>query len=322
MSNNNGEKYFWRTLPGILTGIAAVISAIGGLILALNAAGIITISPVTPTPTPTPPLIPTQTTTPPTSDPGASDLFISEHSFNPINPTCCDPVSVRIAIKNKGNVKSKAFTVQWWANENDAMHTNTWRIESLNTQEEKILTYTYDRYTKNGNFIAKVIVDSTTEIIESNEENNQDKKPISINVFYPSNQPIWGGGWTNIVPSNHMGQSFFLKGSYLSAVEVGIITGNLGQGGDSITMRILSEDKRILFNKSQYVSEGFNGWLRFDMPGEGLSVTPCSNLIIELEDTGKVVFGWKYGSNTYPDGSAIVFGSYKSNRDNFFRVNP
>lgn len=312
MSNKNEEKSFWRTLPGILTGIAAVISAIGGLILALNAAGIIPISPVTPTPTPTPP----------TSDADASDLFISDHSFYPINPTCCDPVSIRIAIKNKGNIKSKAFTVQWWANENDAMPANTWRIESLNTQEEKILTYTYDRYTKNGNFIAKVIVDSATEIIESNEENNQDKKPISIKVFYPSNQPIWEGGWTNIVPSNHMGQSFFLKGSYLSAVEVGIITGNPGKGGDSITMRILSEDKGILFNKSQYVSEGFNGWLRFDMPGESLSVTPCSNLIIELEDTGKVVFGWKYGSNTYPNGSAINFGSYVTDEDFFFRVNP
>jgi hypothetical protein len=254
--------------------------------------------------------------------PDLPDLFITEHSFYPINPTCCDPVSVRIAIKNKGNIKSKAFSVQWWANENDAMPAKTWQVESLDTQEEKILTYTYDRYTIYGNFITKVIVDSSTEIIESNEEDNQDKKPISIKFYYPSNEPIWGGGWTNIVPSNHMGQSFFLKGSYLSAVEVGIITGNPGSGGDSITMRILSEDKRTLFNKSQFVSEGFNGWLRFDMPNGALNVAPCSNLTIELEDTGKVMFGWKYGSNTYPDGSAIVFGSYASDRDNFFRVNP
>jgi hypothetical protein len=81
MSNNNGEKSFWRTLPGILTGIAAVISAIGGLILALNAAGIITISPVTPTPTPTP-LIPTPTTTPTTgsisvsSSPSGASIYL------------------------------------------------------------------------------------------------------------------------------------------------------------------------------------------------------------------------------------------------------
>ncbi len=54
MGNDNEEKSFWRTLPGILTGIAAIITAITGLIIALNAAGIITIPPIFPTPTPTP----------------------------------------------------------------------------------------------------------------------------------------------------------------------------------------------------------------------------------------------------------------------------
>ena len=53
MSNNDKEKSFWSTLPGILTGIAAIISAIGGLILALNTANIISIPPDTPTPSPT-----------------------------------------------------------------------------------------------------------------------------------------------------------------------------------------------------------------------------------------------------------------------------
>lgn len=54
MSDEKEEKSFWRTLPGILTGIAAIITAITGLIIALNAAGIITIPPIFPTPTPTP----------------------------------------------------------------------------------------------------------------------------------------------------------------------------------------------------------------------------------------------------------------------------
>jgi len=66
MSNNNEEKSFWSTLPGILTGIAAILTAIGGLIIALNAAGIISISPDA-TPTPTPPsaiLTPSPTSTP------------------------------------------------------------------------------------------------------------------------------------------------------------------------------------------------------------------------------------------------------------------
>ena|SRR3989304_10092498 len=56
MSNNDEEKSFWSTLPGILTGIAAIITAIAGLIIAFNSAGIITIPPVNPAPTPTPEL--------------------------------------------------------------------------------------------------------------------------------------------------------------------------------------------------------------------------------------------------------------------------
>jgi hypothetical protein len=98
MSNNNGEKSFWRTLPGILTGIAAVISAIGGLILALNAAGIITISPVTPTPTPTP-LIPTPTTTPTTgsisvsSSPSGASIYL-DGSYKGITPMTMRSIEV------------------------------------------------------------------------------------------------------------------------------------------------------------------------------------------------------------------------------------
>jgi hypothetical protein len=56
------RKSFWTTLPGILTGIAAVIIAITGLVGALYAAGIIGGS--TPTSTPTPPATPTPTSVP------------------------------------------------------------------------------------------------------------------------------------------------------------------------------------------------------------------------------------------------------------------
>lgn len=66
MGSKNEEKSFWSTAPGILTGIAAIISAITGLIVALNAAGIITVtSPSAPTPAPTSTLtiIPTLTPT-------------------------------------------------------------------------------------------------------------------------------------------------------------------------------------------------------------------------------------------------------------------
>lgn len=92
MSNKNEEKSFWRTLPGILTGIAAVISAIGGLILALNAAGIIDNTPVTPTPTPvatynlTPTIIPTSTPTLTPTPPNMEFVLISTGKFDMGSP--------------------------------------------------------------------------------------------------------------------------------------------------------------------------------------------------------------------------------------------
>ncbi len=48
-SKSKDRKMFWTTLPGILTGIAAVITAIGGLLVGLNSAGLLA-----PKPTETP----------------------------------------------------------------------------------------------------------------------------------------------------------------------------------------------------------------------------------------------------------------------------
>ncbi len=137
----------------------------------------------------------------------------------------------------------------------------------------------------------------------------------------PGNAPQWDGGWANIIPENHMGQSFTAKSGVITAVSVGIAPGG-SQGSDTLTLRILSADKNVLAAVSQSVSEGFDGWLRFRLPDPGLAVTPGATYLIELEDTGKIFFGWKYGANTYPGGSAIVFGADEPGRDFFFNINP
>ena len=54
MSENRDQRSFWVTLPGILSAIAAVIVAVGGLVGGLAAAGIIGGSSATPTPVPPP----------------------------------------------------------------------------------------------------------------------------------------------------------------------------------------------------------------------------------------------------------------------------
>lgn len=39
MSNNDNSKSFWTTLPGILTGVAALLTAVGGLLIAIDFPG-------------------------------------------------------------------------------------------------------------------------------------------------------------------------------------------------------------------------------------------------------------------------------------------
>ncbi len=67
MKEKGKKPSFWTTLPGLLTGLAAVITAIGGFITALYAAGLMAHSTPTPSPslTPTAP-VPTPTMPPPT----------------------------------------------------------------------------------------------------------------------------------------------------------------------------------------------------------------------------------------------------------------
>jgi hypothetical protein len=137
----------------------------------------------------------------------------------------------------------------------------------------------------------------------------------------PHNDPLWDGAWANIAPENHIGQTFVPTTQELFSVQVGIVVANAGRGGDTITLRVLSADDEVLAAVSQSVPEGFEGWLEFQLPGGVLPVAPGQLLKMELADTGKVAFGWQYSGDTYPDGTAIVFGSPEPDRDFFFRVN-
>jgi hypothetical protein len=59
------EKSFWKTFPGLLTGIAAIITAISGLLVALSSTGLLKIAsiPTVPVPTQPPASLPTNTVT-------------------------------------------------------------------------------------------------------------------------------------------------------------------------------------------------------------------------------------------------------------------
>jgi hypothetical protein len=136
----------------------------------------------------------------------------------------------------------------------------------------------------------------------------------------PENTPTTNIGNTNIAPENHMSQSFKAISPCIRVIEFAINTINQGYGGDTVTVTLFASDKNILFLGKQYVPEGFDGWLKYDILNP-LSVEVGETLVVELQDSGKIVFGWKYSSDTYPDGTAIEFGKPYSNHDFLFRIN-
>ncbi len=52
MSGESNQKSFWTSIPGVLTGLAGLITAVGTLLVALNGVGIFKFPAPTPTPTP------------------------------------------------------------------------------------------------------------------------------------------------------------------------------------------------------------------------------------------------------------------------------
>ena len=114
-------------------------------------------------------------------------MFVSEFSLDPSTPIQGSPVSVRVGVYNKGTDRSGAFTVQWWAGENFKEPACTWRVDSLAVRGGRILTCTYDGYRSwYGRLTTKVVVDSAEEVAESNEENNEYRKTISVRKSTPT----------------------------------------------------------------------------------------------------------------------------------------
>jgi len=143
-------------------------------------------------------------------------------------------------------------------------------------------------------------------------------------ILPPGNESPWTGGWTHINPGPGevgSGQTFIASDSNLMTVDVSILTGNPGRGDDTITLKILSANQQVLDTSSQFVADGFDGWLQFQFPGAGLMVTPGDTFIIALVDTSTTTFGWRYGFDTYPNGPAIMLGNEEPSYDFFFRIN-
>ena len=109
------------------------------------------------------------------------DLHVSEFSLNPPTPVQYSQVSVRIGVYNQGTVRSGSFIVEWWAGENFTTPACTWKVNSLDAGEKRILTCAYKGYRSwYGRLTTRVVVDSLGTVAESDEENNVERKVISV----------------------------------------------------------------------------------------------------------------------------------------------
>lgn len=110
-------------------------------------------------------------------------------------------------------------------------------------------------------------------------------------------------GWTNIVPGNDRGQTFIATRPRITGIEVELVTGNARQkGSDTLTLALTTPRGDVLAEVEQTVDSGEAGWLCFAMPQGGIDVRPGETLVLRLRDTGKVIFGWRYGKSTYRGG--------------------
>jgi hypothetical protein len=128
-------------------------------------------------------------------------------------------------------------------------------------------------------------------------------------------------GWTNLVPANGTGQTFTATRPRITGVEVDLVTGNAHAGaGDTLTLTLSTFRGDRLAEVAQPIAAGPAGWLCFALPHGGIEVTPGETLVLRLRDTGKVIFGWRYGKDTYPRGHALMVNRPRREFDFAFRV--
>jgi hypothetical protein len=110
------------------------------------------------------------------------DLVIKEYSFiDPDKtgfyyPKLNDSFKVKIWIYNQGEAKAEGFLWEWWASDTK-MVCQEW-ITNLGANGGQVVECNY-KYTIDGNFQTKAVIDSKNQVNESNENNNTQTQVIN-----------------------------------------------------------------------------------------------------------------------------------------------
>ena len=129
-------------------------------------------------------------------------------------------------------------------------------------------------------------------------------------------------GWTNVVPGNHMRQSFTAPGSVVTSVAIALVVANKRGDRDRIRIQIYDTNGVLRAESQRVVTLGDVGWVRFDLPNQGLATSAGEVLVMEVSDTGKVLFGWQYTRDQYVGGHAWIIDRECPDLDFLFVINP
>ena len=148
------KKSFFQTLPGILTGLAALLSAVTGLYIAFRDDRPINHDIV--------------------------ELSVDYFSFDPMPPTQSKPVVVSASVRNSGNIDAKNVIVKWWPGVNfpDPL---TKTIPIIKKGKIANVLFNYSGYRSwYGQIETKISVNPNKSIAERSFDNNILKKKIPV----------------------------------------------------------------------------------------------------------------------------------------------
>jgi len=114
----------------------------------------------------------------------------------------------------------------------------------------------------------------------------------------------WNEAWTNRV--SDVEQSFTPSVPRLSAVEVELVVGNVGESQDDLTLSVKNAAGDELVAVTQIVKTRDCEHVLFLLPEGGTEVTPGDLYWIRV--SGGSTFGWKYVAGGYPKGEATFNG--------------
>jgi hypothetical protein len=131
-----------------------------------------------------------------------------------------------------------------------------------------------------------------------------------------------GSGWTlmGALDDRSTGQRIVLDGATIRSVAVPIVPANAVYPTAVVALTIVAADGRVLAHVPRVVETVQGGWVRFPLPGDGLTATTGSVVFLWMSNREGPAFGWRYRSNPAASGGAFMAGRADAQFDFVYQI--